>query len=521
MLLNNRYKIIRSLSFGGFGETFIAEDTQMPSGRHCVIKKLRPIANDPETYQFVKDRFQREAAILEDLGNHNHQIPALYAFFEDNHDFYLVQELIDGITLHDLVNQAIQKQTTFSEGYVQDFLLNFLPVLDYVHSKRIIHRDIKPDNIIIRHADQKPVLIDFGAVKEAMSTSLVTGNLVSTITIGTPGFMPSEQAAGRPVYSSDLYATGLTAIYLLTGKQPQSIETDYASGEVLWQQYAPRVNPDLAAILTKAIAPHARDRYGTSQEIIQALQEIAAFKVNQVLAPPLPTPPSYYDPTLVVSPRYVESEPVATPSKLGDLVKTLLIGVFLALGVVLGFWLTRQPQSSLQNTGQNSVTLTTPEPTPIPKAPSPVAPDPLVSVDPTPIVKEPSVPRVNEPDPIPDKVSTPPAPSEVLVPEQAEVVIQNLYGYVSNRDWQSARGQFTSELSAQLDPNFFKQFTKVTVENLEVTSKTDSSVAFIGTNTYYYSDGTRQVEERSYTVELVNQTPLISASEFSKVINAR
>ncbi len=81
--------------------------------------------------------------------------------------------------------------------------------MEYVHSKRIVHRDIKPDNILIRYADGKPILIDFGAVKEMMGTVVTaSGNSSRSIVIRTPGFMPSEQTAGRPVFASDLYSLG-------------------------------------------------------------------------------------------------------------------------------------------------------------------------------------------------------------------------------------------------------------------------------------------------------------------------
>lgn len=157
-LLNNRYQIIRTLGSGGFGETFIAEDTHMPSGRWCVIKQLKPVVNNPQVYQLVQERFQREAAILEELGNANSQIPSLYAYFELAGQFYLVQEWIEGSTLTDKVRQ----QGLMSENSVKEILIGILPVLDYVHSKRIVHRDIKPDNIILRQSDGQPVLIDFG-----------------------------------------------------------------------------------------------------------------------------------------------------------------------------------------------------------------------------------------------------------------------------------------------------------------------------------------------------------------------
>ncbi|MBD2205812.1 serine/threonine protein kinase [Calothrix sp. FACHB-1219] len=268
-LLNNRYQVIDTLGGGGFGETFLAEDTQMPSRRRCVIKQLKPIQNNPQVYQLVQERFQREAAILEDLGGATDQIPALYAYFQSEGQFYVVQELIQGQTL----TAKMQQLGRFSESAVKEILVNLLPVLEYIHSKRIIHRDIKPDNIILRDRDGKPVLIDFGAVRETMGTVFNSqGNPTSSIIIGTPGYMPSEQAMGRPVFSSDLYSLGMTAIYLLTGKQPQELETDPRTGEIIWSHYALNVSPTLAGVIDKAIAYHPRDRFATAREMLQALQ---------------------------------------------------------------------------------------------------------------------------------------------------------------------------------------------------------------------------------------------------------
>ncbi len=300
-LLNDRYQVIRTLGAGGFGETYLAEDTYMPSKRRCVVKQLIPIQNNPQIYQLVQERFQREAAILEELGGASDQIPSLYAYFVSNEQFYLVQEWVEGDTL----TAKVQKQGLFSESAVQELLLNLLPILEYVHSKFIVHRDIKPDNIIIRHRDGKPVLIDFGAVRESMGTVVNSqGNPTSSIVIGTPGYMPSEQAAGKPVYSSDLYSLGVTAIYLLTGMQPQQIATDPQTAEMMWRQYANQLSPMMAGIIDQVIAYHPRDRYPSARAMLDTLQSIA----NPIPAtqPPLTRPPvvSAPPPTIPVAPQF-------------------------------------------------------------------------------------------------------------------------------------------------------------------------------------------------------------------------
>lgn len=294
MLLNSRYRVIQTLGSGGFGETFLAEDTQMPSLRRCVVKQLKPIQNNPQIYQLVQERFQREAAILEELGGASTQIPSLYAYFQADGEFYLVQEWIEGDTL----TRKLLHQGLWNENQVHSLLVNLLPVLSYVHSKRIIHRDIKPDNIILRRQDGKPVLIDFGAVRESMATMLNSqGTPTSSIIIGTPGYMPSEQAAGRPMYTSDLYSLGVTAIYLLTGKQPHELETDVQTGEIVWHNFASHVSPVLKQVIDKAIRYHPRERYLSASDMLYDLQSTAqtippnVHKTVQVTPNQTPLPP--------------------------------------------------------------------------------------------------------------------------------------------------------------------------------------------------------------------------------------
>ncbi len=280
MLINGRYQILHPLQEGGFGHTFLAEDTQLPSRRRCVIKQLKPIQHNPEFYKLIQDRFQREAAIQETLGEVCQQIPSLYAYFSENDEFYLVEEWVDGDTLR----QRIMASGSLPEASVRELLTQLLSTIDTVHQHQIIHRDIKPDNIILRKRDGKPVLIDFGAVKESIATVINSqGQTARSIVIGTAGYMAPEQSAGRPVYSSDLYSLGLTAIYMLTGKTPAELESDPVTGRIAWRSQAPQVSESLARVIDTAIHMHPNERFMSAAEMQQALES------------PMPAAPGYED----------------------------------------------------------------------------------------------------------------------------------------------------------------------------------------------------------------------------------
>lgn len=267
VLINNRYRILETLGRGGFGETYLVEDLHLPSSRKCVLKQLKPIVQNSPIPLWMKERFQREAAILEELGAASNQIPELYAYFSENQQFYLVQEWIEGETLA----QKWQREGNLTGEQVKQILIEILPVLDFVHSRKIVHRDIKPENIILQGSNLLPVLIDFGALKEAVATTVHNSSNVSAA-IGTPGYMPSEQAAGRPLYSSDLYSLGLTAIFLLTGKTPHELDIDPQTGEIIWQQYAQDVESTLIEIIDRAVRFHPRDRFSDASQMLSALQ---------------------------------------------------------------------------------------------------------------------------------------------------------------------------------------------------------------------------------------------------------
>jgi serine/threonine-protein kinase len=313
----------------------------MPSERRCVVKQLKPVTANPQIFQLINERFAREAAILEALGEGNRQIPQLYAYFEEESQFYLVQEWIEGETLTD----RVANQGKLSESSVREILMSLLPVLEFVHSQRIVHRDIKPDNIMLRRGDGIPILIDFGAVKETMGTVMnSSGNGNSSIVIGTPGFMPSEQGAGRPVYSSDLYSLGLTAIFLLTEKWPQELQLDSRTGEIIWRQYAPRISPGLATVLDQAIRYHPRDRFHSAGEMLDALEgRNSSFPALGIASMPpvaygvpvtaVSEPPPNYQPSTVVSPSTVQPVDTTRSSGMGDWQKAAIMGA--VVGVII------------------------------------------------------------------------------------------------------------------------------------------------------------------------------------------
>ncbi len=270
--LDNRYHIIKILADGGMGVTYLAEDTRMPSPRRCVIKQLKPVQSNPEKEALVRDRFKREAAVLEGLGAENEQIPKFYAYFVEDGKYYLVQEWIEGQTL----KERCKQQGPMPEAAVKDVLCSLLKVLKFIHGQGMIHRDIKPDNIILRSADDQPVLIDFGIVKESVAPTLDEGSsLVYTIAVGTPWYMSAEQAAGRPVFASDLYSLGLTAIYMLTGIEPQKLRFEHVNSRFrfIWRDEV-QINPLLADALDKAIQYLPTDRFSSAEEMLSCLNAV-------------------------------------------------------------------------------------------------------------------------------------------------------------------------------------------------------------------------------------------------------
>ncbi len=265
-ILANRYLIVERLGKGAFGQTYLAQDTQLYD-QLCVVKRLQPTSTDSEHLKIAQRLFQEEAKSLYGLGNHE-RIPKLFAHINENQEFYLVQEFIEG---HDLTQEISEGQTK-DETEVVELLRSILEVLSFVHQHGVIHRDIKPANLIRRKQDHRIVIIDFGAVK-TFSTLNSQEIRQPTVQIGTLGYRPQEQEDGYPEFASDIYAVGMIGIQCLTGVLPRQLIKDPQTREIVWRDRT-SVSPQFAEILDQMIRKDYRQRYPSAQEALKALNNL-------------------------------------------------------------------------------------------------------------------------------------------------------------------------------------------------------------------------------------------------------
>lgn len=271
VIISNRYRILQNLGEGGFGQTYLAEDLHLPTKPHCVVKRLQPQNDDEETVKLARRLFEQEAEVLYRLGNHS-QIPSILAHFEEAGEFYLVQELIEGETLA----QEFERCGKYNEPRAIDLLKQILETLAFVHGQNVIHRDIKPTNLIRRASDGKIFLIDFGAVKQVSVNPFNNkASFHSTVAIGSAGYTPGEQAAGKPCFASDLYAVGLVAIEALTTLHPLNLSQNRNTGEFVWQHKA-NLNPDVMNFIAKLVRYDYRQRFPSAKEAFAVLNSISS-----------------------------------------------------------------------------------------------------------------------------------------------------------------------------------------------------------------------------------------------------
>lgn len=269
-ILQNRYRLTKILGQGGFGRTYLAEDL----GRFnelCALKELIPAGAENYLLEKSKELFQREAAILYQI--HHPQVPQFRATFEQDKRLFLVQDYVGGRTYKSILDERSAAGQTFSQAEVLQLMRQLLPVLAHIHSRGIVHRDVSPDNIILRESDAKPVLIDFGVVRELATRFQSANSNFQPTTVGKPGYAPSEQIqTGRAYPNSDLYALAVTVVVLLTDREPQELFDD-KNLSWNWQHWV-AVTPKFAQVLNRMLSYKPSDRYQSVAEVAKALQLI-------------------------------------------------------------------------------------------------------------------------------------------------------------------------------------------------------------------------------------------------------
>jgi serine/threonine protein kinase len=351
-ILGSRYQVLEYIAEGGFGRTYLAQDTQLPGKDLCIVKQLAPSFNAPKLLEIARRLFKSEATALHSLGNHP-QIPKLLAYFEEAEKFYLVQQYVPGQTL----DQEITLAKVWSTEQVIELLTDCLNILRFIHDRGVIHRDLKPANLIRRNSDRKIVLVDFGSVKNILQGQSSIAEL--TVSVGTQGYMPIEQARGKPRSSSDLYALGMIAIQALTGVKPLDLEED-ENGEIMWSHLVD-TQAELIKILTKMTRYNYMDRYPSAQSVLDALnscfattvpQSMPAIATNQVMVKSSPAEyqriesNTYEDPNAlpgvrsiaVVANRSPQVKPKLVRQRVGKITLMLIVlagGIYLSLQQLL------------------------------------------------------------------------------------------------------------------------------------------------------------------------------------------
>ncbi|MBE9177286.1 serine/threonine protein kinase [Oculatella sp. LEGE 06141] len=268
LLLGDRYRALRPIGGGNSSRTFLGQDTRQLLDPRRVIKQF---SNQDE------NAFRQEVARLDELAAHP-QIPELYDYFERDRRQYLVQEFVDGQTLL----QQMQDDGVFDEAQIVQVLQDLLPLLQFLHDRHLIHRDVKPANLIRRSSDQRLMLVDFGAVKQVTASALKKTGTV----IGSAEYTAPEQLMGKAEFASDLYSVGVSCIHLLTGVRPFELFNS-ADSTWLWRVVSVPVSDRLAHLLDKLLQNTVSQRYQSARAV---LQDLARF-VPSVVPMPMTQPP--------------------------------------------------------------------------------------------------------------------------------------------------------------------------------------------------------------------------------------
>ena len=270
--VGGRYLITQYINGNEGIQTYLADNLHRQYQSPCSVKQIElPVRGDSKIK--VERRFAEELSILQRIGYHE-QIPQLWDHFEENDEFYLVQEYIRGDSLARKIAQ--QKLSTVK---ILQILESALVVLEFIHQNRIIHRNIKPDNLIIRDRDSQVVLTNFGILIDLKTPPNAT--LSDSYKQERKNYWSPEQIAGRPMVSSDLYALGMTIIEALTSTQPGTFVRNEQTGKLLWAQNLD-LDRRLLKIVDKMVELDLGQRYQSAQKILDDLQKINTTQLRSV-----------------------------------------------------------------------------------------------------------------------------------------------------------------------------------------------------------------------------------------------
>jgi serine/threonine-protein kinase len=393
VLLGDRYRITKEIGQGGFGRTYLCEDVNR-FNELCVLKEFAPQVQGTALLTKAQQLFEREAGVMYRL--QHPQIPMFREMFRVNRggvgQLFLVQDYVAGDNYQQLLRQKLQQGKKFTESEITEFLTQILPVLGYIHSLGVIHRDISPDNLIRRNSDGLPVLIDFGGVKQVAvnaASQYMSGNLGHSevpTRLGKVGYAPNEQMQRGVVFPhSDLYALAATTLVLLTGKEPPDL-IDPQNFTWNWREYI-SLSPALSSILDRMLQLRPNDRFESAQDILTALNSSKLVNPAPPLRPPLPTtvqPPQQIESksqsaTVVATPKSQQPAPptpatstTPTESSLITVVGKTWISIAAVIGAIGLGWIVasltaKRPQPT------TPVSVNAPEPTPSQSSPTAVA----------------------------------------------------------------------------------------------------------------------------------------------------
>jgi serine/threonine protein kinase len=301
-ILEDRYRIVQQIGQGGFGRTYLCENLTR-FNEPCVLKEFAPQVQGTYALEKAKKLFEREASVLHNLTHP--QIPRFRELFElktGSQGLFLVQDYVAGQTYRYLLAARQNQNRLFTEDEIRQLLTDTLPVLQYIHSLGVIHRDIAPDNLMLRSSDNLPVLIDFGGVKQIAVNAEIqaTGNTEVPTCLGKVGYAPHEQMQrGTVSPNTDLYALAATCLVLLTGKEPTEL-IDPQSLTWNWRSVI-NLESNLGPMFDKMLQPNPVARFQSASEVLGALKQQVSTPKMPVTQPPVQPANSQLG-TVVVSP---------------------------------------------------------------------------------------------------------------------------------------------------------------------------------------------------------------------------